>query len=199
VAMQEQPAWRQAMLTLSLVIVVLGTAGVLVPAPRTGKAKRGHGPASTDIGTNAAPGATTAPATAASRFTPQTRLGFFDGDQWEPAIADDDYGSVYVLYPHCGGVPGCPACASPTAILQVSRDRGQSWEPPSPIASSGTEQVDTQVDPVDGRTVFASWLENGKSDTVVARSTDLGHTWSKVVADHTNAGTDKPILAVRGR
>jgi hypothetical protein len=54
------------------------------------------------------------------------------------------------------------------------------------------------VDPVDGQTVYASWLQNGKSDTVVAKSTDFGVTWSVIVANHTNAATDKPILAVRG-
>src|SRR5262249_7319342 len=54
------------------------------------------------------------------------------------------------------------------------------------------------VDPVDGRTVYASWLQNRKSDIAVAKSTDFGATWSVVIADHTNAGTDKPILAVRG-
>jgi hypothetical protein len=47
--------------------------------------------------------------------------------------------------------------------------------------------------------VYASWLQNNKSDTVVAKSTDFGATWSVVVADSTKAGTDKPILAVRGR
>jgi hypothetical protein len=52
---------------------------------------------------------------------------------------------------------------------------------------------------VNGRTVYAAWLQNGKSDTVVAKSTDFGATWSVVVADSTNAGTDKPILAVRGQ
>src|SRR5262245_7268427 len=142
---------------------------------------------------------TVAPAATSSGFTPQARLGFQAGDQWEPAIAADDHGSVYVLYPQYEGVPGCPQCASPTAILQVSRDRGASWSAPRPIAPPG-EQVDTQiaVDPVDGRTLYASWLQNGKSDTVVARSDDLGDTWRLVVADHTNAGTDKPILAVRG-
>ena len=62
---------------------------------------------------------------ASSVFTPQRRLGFAVGDQWEPAIAADDYGDIYVLYPQYDGVPGCPVtvCASPTAILQVSRDR----------------------------------------------------------------------------
>jgi BNR repeat protein len=141
-----------------------------------------------------------APGPGTSGFAPQTRLGFHVGDQWEPALAADGYGSVYVLYPQYDGVPGCEGCASPTAILQVSRDRGATWDSPRPIAPSGTEQVDTQiaVDPVDGRTLYAAWLQDGKSDIAVARSTDLGHSWTVVVADATNAGTDKPILAVRG-
>src|SRR5439155_3132472 len=40
-----------------------------------------------------------APATPASGFAPQTRLGYTSGDQWEPAIAADRFGHVYVLYP----------------------------------------------------------------------------------------------------
>jgi hypothetical protein len=66
-------------------------------------------------------------------------------------------------------------------------------------ASSGQWDPQIAVDPVNGRTVYAAWLQNGKSDTVVAKSTDFGATWSVVVADSTNAGTDKPILAVRGQ
>jgi hypothetical protein len=85
-------------------------------------------------------------------------------------------------------------------VLQVSHDRGNTWGSPRLIGTPGSGQVDAQVtvDPVDGRTAYAAWLQNGKSDTVVARSDDFGETWSVVVADHTNAGTDKPILAVRG-
>jgi hypothetical protein len=52
---------------------------------------------------------------------------------------------------------------------------------------------------VDGKTVYAAWLQNNKSDILVGKSTDFGATWSFVTADHTNAGTDKPILAVRGQ
>ena len=37
---------------------------------------------------------------AATGFTPQTRLGFPAGDDWEPAMAVDHYGHVYVLYKH---------------------------------------------------------------------------------------------------
>lgn len=133
-------------------------------------------------------------------FTPQTRLGYTAGDQWEPAIAADRVGHVYVLAPQYLGVPGCSSCPSPTMILQVSNDDGQSFGAPRQIAAPGSGQWDPQiaVDPVDGRTVYASWLQNGKSDTVVAKSIDFGQTWSVVVADSTNAGTDKPILAVRG-
>lgn len=134
-------------------------------------------------------------------FTPQTRLGYTTGDQWEPAIAADRVGHVYVLAPQYGGVPGCATCPSPTMILQVSSDGGRTFGAPAQIAPPGTGQWDPQivVDPVDGQTVYAAWLQNGKSDTVVARSTNFGQTWSVVVADSTNAGTDKPILAVRGQ
>ncbi len=136
-------------------------------------------------------------------FTPQARLGFHVDDEWEPAIAADRFNHVYVLYPQYGGVPGCPACYSPTMILQVSGDSGKTWASPVVIYPAGSTayQVDAQiaVDPVDGRTVYAAWLQNNKSDIVVAKSTDFGVNWSVVTADHTNAGTDKPILAVRGQ
>jgi hypothetical protein len=143
------------------------------------------------------------PSLAASSFAPQTRLGFTSGDQWEPAIAADRLGHVYVLYPQYEGVPGCEDCFSPTMILQISNDRGVTWGAPSLIHPDGrtTGQWDAQivVDPADGQTVYAAWLQDRKSDTVVAKSTDFGSTWSVVVANHTNASTDKPILAVRSQ
>ena len=137
-------------------------------------------------------------------FTSQTRMGFnlpeLQND-WEPAIASDRFGQVYILYPQYGGVPGCPDCYSPTMILQISRDHGKNFDAPIIIYPEGSNsyQVDAQivVDPVDGKTVYASWLQNNKSDIVVAKSTDFGANWSVVTADATNAGTDKPILAVR--
>jgi len=87
-------------------------------------------------------------------------------------------------------------------IFQMSRDRGTTWSSPSVIYAAGSTsyQVDAQivVDPADGKTVYAAWLQNNKSDILVGKSTDNGATWTFVTADHTNAGTDKPILAVRG-
>ncbi len=138
-----------------------------------------------------------------ARFTPQTRMGFTAGDQWEPAIAADQFGHVYIIYPQYLGVPGCPSCFSPTAIFQMSSDHGLTWTAPSVFYPAGetTGQVDVQmaVDPVDGRTVYASWLQDKKSSIVLAKSTDYGATWTFVVADSTNAGVDKDILAVRGQ
>lgn len=144
------------------------------------------------------------PAAAQPGFTPQTRLGFTVENEWEPAIASDQFGHVYVLYAQYGGVPGCPTCSNPTQVIQISNDGGNTWGSPAvmyPDGASTGGQWDSQivVDPVDGETVYASFMQNNKSDIIVGKSTDHGVTWDFVVADSTNAGTDKPILAVRGQ
>jgi hypothetical protein len=133
-------------------------------------------------------------------FSPQTRVGFTAGDQWEPSIAADRYRHVYVLYPQYNTVPGCSSCPSPTMILVISNDNGRTWQAPKLIAPPGTGQFDAQVvvDPIDGRTAYASWLQDNKSTIVVAKSTDFGVTWTTVVANSTNAGVDKDVLTVRG-
>ena len=134
-------------------------------------------------------------------FAPQTRLGFPQGDQWEPAIAADGYGHVYVLYPQYGPVPECPNCALPSMTLIVSGDNGVSWQTPREITPHTSGQFDAQivVDPVDRRTVYAAWLQDDNTDAVVAKSVDFGQSWSIVVADRGSEDADKPILAVRGR
>jgi len=168
-----------------------------------GKSKRRSGIVLSEVVAASAVQPARAPSPPRTGFAPQTRLGFTTGDQWEPSIAADRFGHVYVLYPQYLGVPGCEECFSPTMILQISSNRGATWASPELIYPAGatTGQWDAQivVDPIDGRTVYAAWLQNGKSDTVVARSTDFGETWSAVVANRTNAATDKPILAVRGQ
>ena len=80
-------------------------------------------------------------------FARQTSLGFTSGDQWEPAIAADRFGHVYVLYPQYHGVPDCPLCFSPTMILQISSDRGATWASPALIYPAGASlgQWDAQI------------------------------------------------------
>jgi hypothetical protein len=139
-------------------------------------------------------------ALAVPNFSPQHRVGYNTGDQWEPALAADGRGHIYILFPQYGAVGGCPGCTAPTVALQVSNDNGLSWEAPHPLLPSSTGQFDPQivVDPVDRQTVYASWLQNNKRDVMVARSQDFGRTWYFAVAERSRDDADKPVLAVRG-
>ncbi len=145
-----------------------------------------------------------AKAHAAANFTPQTRLGFPAGDDWEPAMAADRYGHVYVLYKHydVSGQTSCSSCAL-HVLLQVSNDRGQTWSAPRPIDPEPVVggQYDSQivVDPVDGKTAWASFLQNSKSSIAVMKSSDYGQTWSgPTIVENLQRATDKDELAVRG-
>jgi hypothetical protein len=150
-------------------------------------------------------GATTAGASAgavtSTGFTTQIKLGHSSGDGWEPAVAADRFGHVYMLYAQYLGVPGCPACKSPTQVVQVSNDRGVTWGEPTVLQQNMEQGWDSQIviDPVDGRTVYAAWIERYKSDVIVAKSSDFGATWSYATANMINKGADKDIIAVRGQ
>ena len=139
-------------------------------------------------------------ALAVAGFSAQKRLGYQNGDQWEPAMAADGHGHVYVMYPQYGDVPGCSSCTPPSMALQVSDDNGISWSAPRPILPLPTGQFDPQivVDPVDRQTVYASWMQNDKRDILVARSLDFGRTWSFSYAARGQEDADKPVLTVRG-
>jgi hypothetical protein len=144
--------------------------------------------------------ATTQAGLAASNFSPQRRVGYTTGDQWEPSLAADGHGHIYILFPQYGAVKDCPACTAPTIALLVSNDNGSSWEAPHPLVASSTGQFDPQiaVDPVDHQTVYASWLQNNKRDVMVARSQDFGRSWYLTVAERSPEDADKPVLAVHG-
>ena len=195
---------------LLLILLALGLAAVILPRAEFYREWRFEGKAKIREGKilpaniNASPEqpASVAPA-GPSGFSPQTRLGFNVENEWEPSIAADRFGHVYMLYAQYTGVPGCPTCSNPSQVLQMSSDHGTTWSSPSVFYQQGATaggQWDSQivVDPVDGKTVYASFMQNNKSDIIVARSTDFGASWNFVTADSTNSGTDKPILAVRG-
>jgi BNR repeat-like domain len=140
-----------------------------------------------------------------SRFTTQARMGFAGGDDWEPAVAADRFGHVYLLYKHYD-VPGQTTCSSCDLhlLLQISSDNGKTWSAPTPIDPEAIKggQFDSQivVDPVDGRTVWASFLQNDKSSIAVMKSTDFGRTWSgPTIVENLQRATDKDELAVRGQ
>src|SRR5437773_12225605 len=94
--------------------------------------------------------------TLAQTFQPQTRLATsLPGATWEPSIAADRFGHVYVLIPDFP--PSCKGCASSTAYLVVSSDNGKSWSAPRPITDPGVEQIDVQlkVDPLESKILYA--------------------------------------------
>jgi BNR repeat-like domain len=136
----------------------------------------------------------------AAGFAPAQRVGYGIGDQWEPAIAADGRGHIYILFPQYGPAPGCSGCAAPSMSISISDDNGMTWHTTRPLLISTTGQFDPQivVDPADKQTVYASWLQNNKHDVMVARSQDFGHTWNLAVADRSTDDADKPVLAVRG-
>lgn len=142
-------------------------------------------------------------------FTAPARLGFPGGDDWEPSVAADRYGHVYALWTHYVGYAGaatgdadptCPGCGSPHMDLQVSNDGGRTWSAPRAPFPTTTRQDDPQiaVDPADGRTLYASYMQDNKSSQYVARSDDFGVTWRTTLVEPLQNGTDKDILAVRG-
>ena len=148
--------------------------------------------------------AATANPNTAIQFSTQSRIGFQSGDDWEPSITADRFGHVYALYKHYAitGGQNCPGCDR-HLLVQRSDDGGRTWNAPRMIAPGPNKggQFDSQivVDLVDGRTVWASFLQYTKSVIAVVKSTDFGQTWSPVQIVSTQPpGLDKDELAVRG-
>jgi hypothetical protein len=135
------------------------------------------------------------------QFSAQKRVGLTTGDQWEPSVAADGVGRVYVLYPQYGHVPGCKDCSIPTMLLLSSSDNGKTWLSPRVMLESGSGQFDAQVvvDPTDHHSIVTAWLQNNKRDVMIARSSDSGATWFFTIAARSAYELDKPALAVRGQ
>ena len=121
----------------------------------------------------------------------------------------DSLGHVYVMWTHYvdfegGGAgdpdPTCPDCGSPHMDLQISADNGATWSTPRAPWPTTTRQDDPQivVDPADGQTIYASFMQDNHSSEYVSKSTDFGQTWQTVLVEPLRRGTDKDILAVRG-
>jgi len=145
----------------------------------------------------------------AASFTAPVRLGFPNGDDWEPSIAADRLGHVYALWTHYVGFegsssgdidPSCPDCPSPHMVLQISDDGGLTWSEPRALAPAETRQDDPQivVDAADGRTVYAAYMEGNKSSLFVSRSDNFGRTFRPVLVEDIERGLDKIALAARG-
>jgi hypothetical protein len=151
------------------------------------------------------------PATAAASqpgpqpFSPQARVGFKSGDDWEPSITSDRFGHTYVLYKHFDVTGGgtCYRCDI-HLLIQRSSDDGATWTAPRAVAPIPTNggQFDPQivVDPIDGKTVWVSFLQDDNSRIAVSHSTDFGQTWTHpTIVSGPTLGFDKDTLVVRGK
>ena len=140
-------------------------------------------------------------------FSQQQRLGFQSGDDWESALASDRFGHTYVMYKHYDVTHGqtCAGCDL-HMLIQRSDDSGVTWSSPSMVAPgkvlhSGQDDPQLAVDPVDGRTLYAAFMDGyPKADILVSKSTDFGMTWSAPVSVSDRPPTlDKDTLLVHGQ
>jgi len=140
-------------------------------------------------------------------FSQQARLGFHSGDDWEPSITSDRFGHIYAMYKHydVSGGQTCTSC-NLRMLFQRSSDGGRTWSQPRVIApipfkgKSGQDDPQIVVDPVDGRTVWASFMVSyPKAYIAVTKSTDFGENWSlPAEVSPQPPNFDKDELAVKG-
>jgi hypothetical protein len=140
-------------------------------------------------------------------------LGFCGGDDWEPSIAADSSGHVYVLITHYQGDTTCdPASGLHNAriMIQVSGDGGKTFGPPRVVADApGGIAYPSQADPAiavdqSSGAVYVSFLayglSGGHTDVYVARSTNFGRGFTAVKANsHDCKNCDHPKTLVSGR
>ena len=138
-------------------------------------------------------------ATASLRFAPE-RLFSEPGpreDDWEPSVAADDSGHVYIAVTRFNGPNACHDCPDAAIILERSKDGGRTWSKPSYLCPC--PGVKGQADPVlttdeRGR-VFAVWMNN--FSVQFARSDDFGRTWKdRDSIDGRLSYSDKPWIGV---
>lgn len=123
-------------------------------------------------------------------------------DEWDVAMAADGFKHVYVLYQQYQAVQGCAGCASrPAMTLVMSTDDGLTWQAPRSLTPPESAQVTPAitVDAADHKTLYATWLERGRQDVIVARSSDFGQSWYVGIAARAVAPAEKPVIAASGQ
>lgn len=136
-------------------------------------------------------------APARARFASESRFSTVGHDDWEPAVAADSAGHVYIATTRYGGPKACGRCPDPAIVLKRSSDGGVSWGKPQFLCRC--RGVAGQHDPVlttdDRGRVFATWMNNFEVN--FARSDNFGRTWTRHGAlDGPRRYSDKPWIGV---
>ena len=72
------------------------------------------------------------------------RLGYCGGDDWEPAVAVDGAGHIYVLITHYQGDAACDPAGglnNSRIMIQVSSDGGQTFTAPRVVSAAPGESL----------------------------------------------------------
>jgi hypothetical protein len=68
-------------------------------------------------------------------------------DDWEPSVAADDFGHVYIATTRFNGTDACRGyCPDPAIVIERSSDGGRTWSGPRFLCTC--PGVDGQADPV---------------------------------------------------
>jgi BNR/Asp-box repeat len=125
-------------------------------------------------------------AEAHSRFAPE-RLFSTPGrrqDDWEPSVAADDHGHVYIATTRFDGPNACQDCPDPAIVFERSDDFGRTWTDPRPVDGplrwSDKPWIGVSDD---GKDVYITFNGPGRSEGTpyTVYSHDAGATWSRPV------------------
>lgn len=134
-----------------------------------------------------------APAPAAGRERPFSTAY----DDWEPAVAADRVGHVFLATTRYGGTPACTACPKSFIAFRSSTDGGRTFGPAGYLcACAGFKAQNDPVLATDDRgRLYATWMND--YHVSFARSDDHGRTWTPYrVLDRGLRFSDKPWIGV---
>lgn len=120
-------------------------------------------------------------------------------NDWEPAIAADSQGHVYIATTRYDAKRACATCPEHFIAFARSADGGQTWTPDTYLCRcKGFKFQNDPVFATDERgRLFATWMNN--YHVTFARSDDFGETWTKYVQLDQSPKpkwSDKPWIAV---
>ncbi|MBV9718014.1 MAG: exo-alpha-sialidase [Candidatus Eremiobacteraeota bacterium] len=149
---------------------------------------------------------TTLSAPSTAIFGPPEKIGYSNGDDWEPAMTADNFGHLYVAFAHASLAQERRGIYHTQMLVQRSDDAGTTWNTPVAVATAAPIQSEGQFDPwftlaPDGQTLSFGFLQGYPDAPVdIVSSTNFGATWSAPPRSVSRLAPplDKVVLVSRG-
>lgn len=107
-------------------------------------------------------------------------------DDWEPTLAADGSGHVYLMTTRIKGNPTCAKCPKPSMTLKRSTDGGQTWLPDQYMCqcpkANGEWDPQVTVPSAAPGTVYAAWMQEYTPGISFSASHDYGATWEPKIS-----------------